>query len=153
MFLISKDVRGKSRQSVDAVLSGLTAMIVDNALSERKKLIWRGGSPALSSRLVPEERGVALTYGGSTYAVMMATPADLEDFGIGFSVTEGIVQKADEIRSLDLVENDFGMKCGCGSTRIAPKPSLLGAELSLVPSVAGCAASKAWSKPAFCPGR
>jgi FdhD protein len=110
MFLISKDVRGKSRQSVDAVLSGLTAMIVDNALSERKKLIWRGGSPALSSRLVPEERGVALTYGGSTYAVMMATPADLEDFGIGFSVTEGIVQKADEIRSLDLVENDFGIE-------------------------------------------
>ena len=85
-------------------------MIVDNALGERKKLIWRGGSPAVSSRLVPEETGVALTYGGSTYAVMMASPADLEDFGIGLSITEGIIQRADEIQSLDLIENDLGIE-------------------------------------------
>jgi FdhD protein len=88
----------------------MTAMTIDDALSERKKLIWRGGAPALSSRLVPEEKGVALTYGGSTYAVMMATPLDLDDFGIGFSITEGIIESANEIQSLDLIQNDLGIE-------------------------------------------
>jgi FdhD protein len=88
----------------------MTAMTIDDALSERKKLIWRGGAPALSSRLVAEEKGVALTYGGSTYAVMMATPLDLDDFGIGFSITEGIIESANEIQSLDLIQNDLGIE-------------------------------------------
>jgi FdhD protein len=60
--------------------------------------------------MVAEEKGVALTYCGSTYAVMMATPADLEDFGIGFSITEGIVQRPDEIDSIELVESELGME-------------------------------------------
>jgi FdhD protein len=59
---------------------------------------------------VAEERAIALTYDGSTYAVMMATPADLEDFGIGFTITEGIVERPDEIRSIDVIENDLGVE-------------------------------------------
>ncbi|WP_374643627.1 formate dehydrogenase accessory sulfurtransferase FdhD [Tabrizicola sp.] len=41
-------------------------------------------------RVLPEEVAVALSFNGTTQAVMMATPADLEDFGQGFAVTEGI---------------------------------------------------------------
>jgi FdhD protein len=59
---------------------------------------------------VAEETGIALTYCGSTYAVMMATPADLEDFAIGFSITEGIVERADEIDSIELIESDLGIE-------------------------------------------
>jgi FdhD protein len=59
---------------------------------------------------VAEEKGIALTYCGSTYAVMMATPANLEDFAIGFSLTEGIVKRAEEIDSLELIENDLGIE-------------------------------------------
>ena len=63
-----------------------------------------------TSRLIPEEVPVALVYDGTTHAVMMATPADLEDFGVGFSITEGIVSARDEIRELEIVEHEKGLE-------------------------------------------
>jgi FdhD protein len=61
-------------------------------------------------RSVPAEVPVAFVYDGSTYAVMMASPADLEDFAVGFSLTEGIVSSPQEIASLDIVEQDKGIE-------------------------------------------
>ncbi len=85
-------------------------MIASAAFRERPKLAWRDGRAGPSSRLVAEEKAVALTYGGSAYAVMMATPSDLEDFGIGFSITEGIVEQAGEIASIELIDGDLGVE-------------------------------------------
>lgn len=64
--------------------------------------------PVTAAREVPEEVPVALSYNGSTAAVMMATPADLEDFARGFTVTEGIAA-ADDILSLDVEETPQGI--------------------------------------------
>lgn len=52
-------------------------------------------------RTLPEERAVALSFDGATQAVMMATPADLEDFAYGFALTEGIATP-EEILSVDV---------------------------------------------------
>ena len=71
---------------------------------------WRGGDATRGTRTIPEETPVALTYNRSAYAVMLATPADLEDFGLGFSITEGIVQNASEIEELDVVTLDQGIE-------------------------------------------
>src|ERR1700751_2886660 len=80
------------------------------AINEKGNFIWRGGVPLPSTRVVAEEKAVALTYCGSTYAVMMATPDDLEDFGRGFSITEGIVERSEEIDSIEVLGNDFGIE-------------------------------------------
>ena len=62
-----------------------------------------------SSRELPAEVAVALSYNGSTQAVMMATPADLVDFAYGFSLTEGIINSASEIRSITTEPVDDGV--------------------------------------------
>ena len=51
---------------------------------------------------VPEETPIAFVYGGGNYAVMLATPADLTDFAIGFSLTEAIIDTAADIAALDI---------------------------------------------------
>jgi FdhD protein len=75
-----------------------------------RRQIWRNGGLGDGTRLIPEETAIALTYNGGTYAVMMGTPKDLRDFAVGFSLSEGIVQSADEISSLDIVDLDDGIE-------------------------------------------
>jgi FdhD protein len=75
-----------------------------------EEIAWRGGLAMPTSRLVAEEAAVALSYNGSTQAVMMATPADLKDFGIGFSLTEGIVRNADEIENIEVIQTELGIE-------------------------------------------
>jgi FdhD protein len=65
--------------------------------------IWRKSGLSTGSRSIPEETAVALTYNGGTYAVMMATPLNLEDFAVGFSLNEGVISTSTDIESLDVV--------------------------------------------------
>jgi FdhD protein len=71
---------------------------------------WRAGRLAGSERTIPEETAVAFTYNGSSYAVMMATPRDLDDFALGFSLTEGIVKSPNEIESVEILEEAIGVE-------------------------------------------
>ena len=61
-------------------------------------------------RTLPEEIPVAMVYDGATQAVMMATPADVADFAIGFSLTEGIIAAPDEIEGFEEVTQPQGIE-------------------------------------------
>src|ERR1700693_4445123 len=72
--------------------------------------IWREGNPSLGIRSIPEETAVALTYNGGACAVMRTTPQDLEDFAIGFSLSEGVINSSADVDSLDIMRLDDGVE-------------------------------------------
>lgn len=72
------------------------------------RIAVRAGIATPGNRALPEEVPVALSFGGTTQAVMMATPADLEDFGVGFALSEAIARSPQDIVSMDVIEVDQG---------------------------------------------
>ncbi|WP_117195067.1 formate dehydrogenase accessory sulfurtransferase FdhD [Rhizobium terrae] len=73
------------------------------------EIVRRNGVVRAGLRVVPEEVPIAFSYGGSTHAVMMGTPADLEDFAVGFSLTEGIIASMAEIEEIAVVDEGRGL--------------------------------------------
>ncbi len=82
---------------------------MSTGLRAREALHIADGTHAVREEWVIEETPVALLYNGLSFAVMMTTPADLEDFALGFAVCEGIVASADEFSLVDVVRGEYGI--------------------------------------------
>jgi FdhD protein len=78
-------------------------------VTEISRLARRDSGTLAASRMVPEETPIAFSFGGTTHAVMMASPADLEDFALGFSLTEGIIASPAEIEAIDVEDHGAGV--------------------------------------------
>jgi FdhD protein len=98
--------------------------------------IWRHSELSFGGRSIPEEIAVALTYNGGTYAVMMATPQDLEDFAVGFSLSEGIIGSAAELDSLEVLHLGDGIELRMWLS--GPKADLLQERRRHVAGPTGC---------------
>lgn len=68
------------------------------------------GESTIEQDHIAVEAAVALSYNGISHAVMMATPADLEDFALGFSLTEGILHSPSELYDLDAENHPEGIE-------------------------------------------
>ena len=79
-------------------------------VSHVSRTLWRATGSAEDERAIPEETAIAFTYNTASYAVMMATPQDLEDFAVGFSLTEGVISSIDAIDGIDIVEEEMGIE-------------------------------------------
>ncbi len=59
---------------------------------------------------VADEVAVALVYNGLSHVVMMATPDNLEDFALGFSLSEGIIERASQVYGMEVVQHPLGIE-------------------------------------------
>lgn len=71
---------------------------------------WRKNQPSLCRDNVAEEVPVALEYNGISHAVMLASPYDLEDFALGFSLSEGILADASELFDCEIAPTKDGIQ-------------------------------------------
>jgi len=74
------------------------------------RLAWRAAGPIMGERDLIEEVPVALRYDGAPFAVLMASPADLHDLAVGFTLTEGIAAAAGDIDEIELVPRASGVE-------------------------------------------
>lgn len=72
--------------------------------------VWRQGSVSEDSDQVVQESPVALVYNGLSHAVMMATPVDLADLALGFSLSEGILCSPEQLLGIDVMARDKGLE-------------------------------------------
>ena len=74
------------------------------------RLSFSGVEPSVIERDLPVETPIAIVYAPTPYAVMMASPMDIEDFAYGFSLTEGVIESAADIRAIDVAPDQGGLK-------------------------------------------
>lgn len=71
------------------------------------RMVWRDGESQPDQ--LAEETPVAFEYNGISHVVMLATPADLEDLALGFSLSEGVVARRQDIFDIHCTESDAGI--------------------------------------------
>ncbi|EIC29235.1 formate dehydrogenase accessory sulfurtransferase FdhD [Methylomicrobium album] len=71
---------------------------------------WRGQQHSIQQDYIAEEVPVSLVYNGQPHVVMLMTPANIEDFALGFSITEGIIQDPAELLSIHIYNRSKGIE-------------------------------------------
>lgn len=98
-FPASRSGAGQEALAIETATRTIGAVTVDR---------WRNGKVERVTDQVAEEAPIALTYHGVPHVVMLATPCDLEDLALGFSLSEQIVERPAEIRSVEALRREDG---------------------------------------------
>jgi FdhD protein len=97
----------------------------------------KGGRKQLDDAIT-EEVPVAMIYNDTPFAVMMVTPLDLEDFALGFSLSEGLVSEASELTSIEVQPRLEGIELAMQVTSTAVEQHAGNGGERLLPGRSGC---------------
>ena len=89
---------------------GLGRLGYAKALLELKAQRWERGKVSEATETIAEETPVAVVYNGIPHVVMMATPQDLEDFVLGFSLTEELIVSPDQLQRVECIRYSQGIE-------------------------------------------
>lgn len=89
---------------------GLLRLGYANPLLELQARQWHAGEVSEQAEIIAEETPVAIVYNGIPHVVMMATPQDLEDFALGFSVTEELIGSPADLKRMECVRYSQGIE-------------------------------------------
>ena len=99
---------------------------------------WRHGEATHEDDCVAEEMPIAMLYNGVSFAVMMATPHDLEDFALGFSLSEGLVTAPAQLLQVEVQILLEGMQLSMTVDAQAHGAHLAHQHERLLPGRSGC---------------
>lgn len=99
---------------------------------------WRHDQGEETLDAVAEEVPIAMHYNGQHFAVMMATPCDLDDFALGFSLSEGLISHPRQLLSVEIHERMEGMTLAMHVSPEAPAACLKPDAQRLLPGRGGC---------------
>ena len=89
---------------------GLHRLGYGGPLMETATVRWEGGTRTEQDERIVEETPVAIAYNRIPHVVMMATPSDLADFTLGFSLTEELIQSADDLEHVEIQRYSKGVE-------------------------------------------
>ncbi len=89
---------------------GLQRLGYAEALLAHQAIRWEAGVERSSAEQIAEEVPVVLVYNGLPHVVMMATPADLEDFVLGFSLTEELIGSPADLLAVEVIRYGQGIE-------------------------------------------
>jgi len=83
----------------------------DNAKGQEAREVIESyrNSEVIKRDIIAQEVPIAFAYNGQSHAVMMASPMDLDDYAMGFSLTERLIDSIDEVINVDIRQTKHGM--------------------------------------------
>ena len=96
--------------SPNVVMPELTIELGWPSYQQSKVERWQGNVRSVQQDYIAEEVPVSLVYNGVPHVVMLVTPTNLEDFALGFSITEGIIESPSELQSIHVYNRSNGIE-------------------------------------------
>ena len=94
----------------NVVLPEVTAELGWPSYQQSKVERWQGSVRTVQQDYIAEEAPVSLIYNGTPHVVMLVTPTNLEDFALGFSITEGIIASPSELQAIHVYNRSNGIE-------------------------------------------
>ena len=112
--------------------------LTDSGFVTRTVARWRDGQSTQADDCIAEEVPIAMIYNGASFAVMMATPHDLEDFALGFSLSEGLIATPAQLLQVRVCHRLEGIELAMQVADDAPVARRDRDRARLLPGRSGC---------------